>query len=384
MNIQESFLKYFGCVPFGVYCAPARINIIGEHLDYNGGTVLPAAISLYISAAVSIRDDSKIKVYSLNTNNGFEVDLKEIKKDSKYAWANYVFGVFYILLCEGYRIPKGLNILISSGIPLGSGLSSSAALLVLITHLTSEIFNLGLLPIEVVKVAKKVENDYLGLKSGIMDQASIALAKENCCLLLNCDKLVYKHIPLDLGDYTFVVLKTNVPRSLVSSKYNERVEECQKGLSVLKKHFKIDNLCEIDVSKLDKIRELISDDVIYSRIKHVITEQNRVYEFTKALKKKDVSKLGELLNESHKSLKEDYEVSGEYLDAIQEAAIAAGANGARMTGAGFGGCAIALIKKDSFNEFKERVLSDYYNKTGLHADVVEVSITSGPELLRKR
>ncbi len=381
MNIEESFLKYFGCAPSRVYRAPARINLIGEHLDYNGGTVLPAAISLYIDAAVSLRNDSKIKVYSLNTNNGFEVNLEEIKKDSKYEWANYVFGVFYILLREGYKIPKGLNILISSEIPLGSGLSSSAALLVLITHLTSEIFKLGLLPIEVVKVAKKVENNYLGLKSGIMDQASIALAKENCCLLLNCDKLEYKHIPLDLGDYTFVVLKTNVPRSLVSSKYNERVEECQKGLELIQKKMNVNNLCEISVLKLERVRELISDDVIYSRVKHVITEQNRVYEFTKALEKKDISKLGELLNESHKSLKEDYEVSGQYLDAIQIAAIHAGAIGARMTGAGFGGCAIALIKKDSFTRFREEVLNEYFNLTKLHADVLEVDIVDGPHKL---
>lgn len=384
MNIQESFSKYFGCTPDAVYRAPARINLIGEHLDYNGGLVLPAAISLYISAAVSIRNDSKINVYSLSTNNGFEIDLKEIRKDSKYEWANYVFGVFSILQNEGYLVTKGLNILLSSEIPLGSGLSSSAALLVLILHLTSEIFNLGILPIEVTKLAKKVENDYLGLKSGIMDEASIALAKENCCLLLNCDKLEYKHIPLDLGEYALVVLKTNVPRSLVTSKYNERVEECQKGLNILKNHYRVSNLCEISVSNLDQIKELISDEIIYRRVKHVITEQNRVLEFVGSLKKKNITQIGQLLNESHQSLKDDYEVSGAYLDAIQEAALHAGAIGARMTGAGFGGCAIALIKKDSFNRFKEGVLNEYYVKTGLHADVLEVNITSGPELLSKR
>lgn len=274
--------------------------------------------------------------------------------------------------------------MINGEIPLGSGLSSSAALLVLIAHLTSEIFHLDISPIKTTIVSKMVENDYLGLKSGIMDQTSIALAKENCCLLLNCDKLEYKYIPLDLGDYTFVVLKTNVPRSLVSSKYNERVEECQKGLSVLKKEFKINNLCEMSFSSLQRVRELISDEIIYRRVRHVVTEQNRVYDFAKALEKKDVRLLGKLLNESHQSLKEDYEVSGHYLDAIQEAALNAGSLGARMTGAGFGGCAIALIKKDSFNAFREKVLNEYYVKTGLHADVIEVKITSGPELLRER
>lgn len=381
MNLRESFRAYFGCDSTASYRAPARINLIGEHLDYNGGLVLPAAISLYITALVSVRNDSKIKVYSLNTKTGFEVDLKEIRKDSKYSWANYVFGVFSILLDEGYTIPNGLNILIDSEIPLGSGLSSSAALLDLITYLTSETFSLGISLKEVAKLAQRVENDYLGLKSGIMDEAAIALGKKNHCLLLNCQEYEYEQIPLDLGDYTFVVLKTNVPRSLVSSKYNVRVEECQKGLELIKKQMNINNLCEIGVLNLERVRDLISDELIYRRVKHVISEQHRVCLFVEALKKKDIVSLGKILNESHLSLKDDYEVSGPYLDAIQIAAIHAGAIGARMTGAGFGGCAIALIKKDSFTKFREEVLNEYFNLTELHADVLEVDIVDGPQHL---
>ena len=378
MNLQESFHAYFGCDSTASYLAPARINLIGEHLDYNGGLVLPAAISLYITALTSVRNDSKIKVYSLNTKTGFEIDLKEIRKDSKYSWANYVFGVFSILLDEGFTIPNGLNILIDSDIPLGSGLSSSAALLDLIAYLTSETFSLGISLKEVAKLAQRVENDYLGLKSGIMDEAAIALGKKNYCLLLNCQKYEYEQIPLDLGDYTFVVLKTNVPRSLVSSKYNERVEECQKGLELIRKKINVNNLCEISILKLERIKELISDELIYRRVKHVISEQHRVHLFVEALNKKDVVSLGKILNESHLSLKDDYEVSGPYLDAIQIAAIHAGAIGARMTGAGFGGCAIALIKKDSFTKFREEVLNEYFNLTELHADVLEVDIVDGP------
>lgn len=381
MNLKESFRAYFGCDSTATYRAPARINLIGEHLDYNGGLVLPAAISLYITATISVRNDSKIKVYSLNTKTGFEIDLKEIRKDSKYSWANYVFGVFSILLDEGYTIPNGLNILIDSEIPLGSGLSSSAALLDLIVYLTSETFHLGISLKEVAKLAQRVENDYLGLKSGIMDEAAIALGKKNHCLLLNCKKYEYEQIPLDLEDYTFVVLKTNVPRSLVSSKYNERVEECQKGLELIRKKMDINNLCEISVSKLGEVRDLISDEIIYRRVKHVITEQHRVHLFVEALKKKDIVSLGKILNESHLSLKDDYEVSGPYLDAIQIAALHAGAIGARMTGAGFGGCAIALIKKDSFTKFREEVLNEYFNLTELHADVLEVGIVDGPHKL---
>ena len=377
MNIKESFQNYFGCAPEGVYRAPARINLIGEHLDYNGGLVLPAAISLYITAAISKRNDSLIKVFSLNTKNGHECHLSSLRRDEKYEWANYVFGVFYILKEEGYKIPKGMNILINSEIPLGSGLSSSAALLVLITHLTSEIFDLGILPEQVTKLAQRVENDYLGLKSGVMDEAAIALGKKNHCLLLDCAKFQYEQIPLDLGEYTFVVLKTNVPRSLVTSAYNVRVEECQKGLEILKKHYKVNNLAEVTAS-LEDIRKLINDDVIYRRVEHVVTEQHRVFLFKDALIKKEISLLGKLLCESHASLKDDYEVSGPYLDAIQEAAMSSHAIGARMTGAGFGGCAIALIKKSEFSKFKNNVIHQYYLKSGLYPDVLEVDIVDGP------
>ena len=377
MNIKESFQNYFRCAPEGVYRAPARINLIGEHLDYNGGLVLPAAISLYITAAISKRNDSLIKVFSLNTKNGHECDLSSLRRDEKYEWANYVFGVFSILKEEGYKIPKGMNILINSEIPLESGLSSSAALLVLIAHLTSEIFDLGILPEQVTKLAQRVENDYLGLKSGVMDEAAIALGKKNNCLLLDCAKFQYEQIPLDLGEYTFVVLKTNVPRSLVTSAYNVRVEECQKGLEILKKHYKVNNLAEVTAS-LEDIRKLIKDDVIYRRVKHVVSEQHRVLLFKDALIKKEISLLGKLLCESHSSLKDDYEVSGPYLDAIVESAIDAGAIGARMTGAGFGGCAIALIKKETFSAFKERVNHEYYVKTELYPDVLEVEIVEGP------
>lgn len=377
MNIKESFQNYFGCAPEGVYRAPARINLIGEHLDYNGGLVLPAAISLYITAAISKRNDSLIKVYSLNTKNGHECHLSSLKRDEKYEWANYVFGVFSILKEEGYKIPKGMNILINSEIPLGSGLSSSAALLVLIAHLTSEIFDLGILPEQVTKLAQRVENDYLGLKSGVMDEAAIALGKKNHCLLLDCATFQYEQIPLDLGEYTFVVLKTNVPRSLVTSAYNVRVEECQKGLEILKKHYKVNNLAEVTAS-LEDIRKLIKDDVIYRRVKHVVSEQRRVLLFKDALMKEDIPLLGKLLCESHASLKDDYEVSGPYLDAIQEASMTSHAIGARMTGAGFGGCAIALIKKSEFSKFKNNVIHQYYLKTGLYPDVLEVDIVDGP------
>ena len=211
-----------------------------------------------------------------------------------------------------------------------------------------------------------------------MDEASIALGLRDKCLLLDCAKYEYEYIDLELGDYTFVVMKTNVPRSLVSSAYNDRVDECQRGLKILQQDFDIENLCELQEEDLYRAEKLIGDELVYRRVRHVVSENERVRKFVRALRARDIPELGRILNESHRSLKEDYEVTGEYLDAIQEAAINAGAIGARMTGAGFGGCAIALIKKDEFESFKEKVIDYYFNKVKLEPDVFNVDIVDGP------
>ena len=378
MNLEQEFYNAFKTNPESCYRAPARINLIGEHIDYNGGRVLPAAVSCYIKALVSKRNDTTIAAYSTNTKSGYSIDLNHIKYDKANGWCNYVFGVFQTLRLAGYHIPSGLNILIDSQIPLGSGLSSSAALLDLVTYVINDIFNLGISLKNIAKLAQNCENSFCGLRCGIMDEASIALGLKDKCLLLDCAKYEYEYIDLSLGDYTFVIMKTNVPRSLVSSKYNDRVDECQKGLEIIQQDFDVDNLCELHEEDLFRIEKLINNDIIFRRVRHVITENERVRKFVIALRNRNINELGRLLNESHKSLKEDYEVTGDYLDAIQEAAIKAGAVGARMTGAGFGGCAIALIKKDSFETFKQQVCGYYFNKVGLEAEVFNVDIVDGP------
>ena len=351
MNLEQEFFNAFKCKPEANYRAPARINLIGEHIDYNGGRVLPAAISCYIKALVSKRNDGIISTFSTNTNSGSNISLSNIKYDKAYGWSNYIFGVFQTLKQSGYRIPHGLNILITSEIPLGSGLSSSAALLVLVTYIASEIYNFNISLKSIAKIAQNCENSFLGLKSGIMDEAAIALGLKDKCMLLDCAKFEYEYIDMNLDDYTFVVMKTNVPRSLVSSKYNERVEECEEGLKLVNQDYNVKNLCELTNNDLARVKILINNDLIYRRVRHVITENERVREFVHALRNKNIQRLGELLNESHQSLKDDYEVTGKYLDSIVEAALDSGAVGARMTGAGFGGCAIALIKKTSFDSF---------------------------------
>lgn len=378
MNLEQLFYEQFGVKAETRYSAPARINLIGEHIDYNGGRVLPAAVSFYIKALISRRKDETVSAFSSNLNTKYSIDLNSIKYIKENDWTNYVFGVFQILRQEGYKIPFGLNILVDSNIPLGSGLSSSAALLDLITFVCNDVYDLGISLKNIARLAQKCENEFCGLKCGIMDEAAIALGQKNKCLLLDCAKFEYEYIDLDLGEYTFVVLKTNKPRALVESKYNERVAECEEGLKAVRKEFDVANLCELKSEDLPRVEKLINNPVVYKRVRHVVKENERVHLFIRALRNSDIKELARLLNASHESLKNDYEVTGIHLDTIVEGAIKAGAIGARMTGAGFGGCAIALIKKSQYREFKEGVEKYYFEKLNIMPEVYNVDIVDGP------
>ncbi len=365
---------------FRIYEAPARINLIGEHIDYNGGMVLPAAISLRTKAKFSFRDDLKIIFSSENTELKVERDLEHINYDKKYDWANYPIGVIYTLKAKGYKIDKGFEMEFDSNIPLGSGLSSSASILVLTCYALNSEFNLGINNKDIALLAQETEVKYCGLSCGIMDEAIIALGKKNNAIILDCAKFEYDYIPIDFKDYTVAVLQTNKKRALTESKYNERVKECNKALEILKPIYHISNLCELKSSDLGKIKDLINDEIIYKRVRHVICENERVYEFKDSLIKNDLINLGKLLNESHESLKNDYETSGLHLDEIVRSAQSfKDCLGARMTGAGFGGCAIALVKKASFEEFKAKVEEEYFNKTGIKASIYLVDISDGPK-----
>ena len=379
MNLKESFKRIYHEYPTHGYQAPARVNLIGEHIDYNGGQVLPCAISRYIKALVSIRKDNIIEVHSKGFKKGYSINLSNIHYDEKFKWSNYVFGVFYTLKSSGYEINHGLNILLESDIPLASGLSSSAALLVLIAYLATDIYKLKISLKNIAKLAQKVEISYCGLKCGIMDQAAIALGKKDKCLLLDCANFTYDYIDFDLGKYTFVILKTNKPRSLIESKYNERVEECNHALEIIKTKFNIKDLCELRIEQLEDVKTLLDNDLLFRRVKHVVSENHRVYQFIEALKQNNISLLGQLLNESHHSLKHDYEVTGEHLDTLVESALKAKAIGARMTGAGFGGCAIALIEKKLYRTFKKEVENSYFQAIGINGEVFSVEIVDGPK-----
>ena len=365
---------------YNIYEAPARINLIGEHIDYNGGMVMPAAISLRTRAKFKLRDDLKIILDSENTDLHVERDLNDLGYDKKYDWANYPVGVIYTLIQKGYKIDKGFEIIFDSNIPLGSGLSSSASILVLTCYALNSEFNLGINNKDIALISQEIEVKYCGLSCGIMDEAIIALGKKNHAILLDCAKFDYQYIPIDFKDYTIAVLQTNKKRALTESNYNQRVQECNKALNILKPKYNINNLCELKSTELDNIKALINDDIIYRRVKHVICENERVYAFKDALINNDLVKLGKLLNESHESLKNDYETSGIHLDTIVKASQEfKDCLGARMTGAGFGGCAIALVKKSSFDEFKKIVEAKYYEKTGINALIYLVDISDGPK-----
>ena len=378
-DLAKLFKNSFGVDYELVYAAPARINLIGEHIDYNGGLVMPAAISRYTKALVSKRKDKKIALKTTAYGGVAKKSVFHLSYDQKSGWANYAFGIFHDLLKDGYEINHGLNILIDSNIPLGSGLSSSASLLNLIGFLANDIYGFGFSLKEIALRSVKTENGYCGLKCGIMDEAAIALGEKDSALLLKCDNFDYELFKLNMGDYRFAVLQSNKKRKLTESKYNERVDECQKALQLIQKEFSdVNNLCQLKSEHLPKVESLLNDLALFKRVRHCVKENERVFAFKEAMEKGDIATAGGLLYESHLSLKEDYEVSGPHLDAIVEAAKLSGAIGARMTGAGFGGCAIALIKKDGFPSFKENVSKLYEEKMGITPDIYLVDIVGGP------
>lgn len=380
-KLKEEFKNKFNKDVDSIYCGPSRVNLIGEHIDYNGGLVLPCAISKNIYLLLSKRNDNKLNFISLDIDiaNEKTLDNLEYNKDDK--WLSYPLGAIYILKKNGYNIDNGLDVLIKSDIPLASGLSSSAALTVLIIYALSDAFNLNIDNKTIALLAKSVENDYLSLKCGIMDQAAIALGKKNKAILLDCDKFNYKYFDINLDDYSFAILVTNKKRKLTESKYNERVDECTKALNILKNNYDINNLSNLDVSNLSEIKKLLNDDILYRRVRHIITENNRVKLFINSLKNNDIKNIGKILNDSHSSLMLDYEVSGIHLDTIVMLAKKYGAIGARMTGAGFGGSAVCLIKNDKFEMMKQNVIKDYKNKFDIDANIFLVDIADGPKKL---
>ncbi|VEU80885.1 galactokinase [Haploplasma axanthum] len=377
-SLKENFTKIFGIKPEKVYFSPGRVNLIGEHIDYNGGFVMPCALSYGTYGVISLRSDNLVRVYSEGfTDEIYEFEINDITKDSKNSWADYVKGVFSVMKNRKYKIDHGFNLYLYNTMPTNAGLSSSASLESLIVYILNDIFDLNIDITNMALIGKESENNFVGVNSGIMDQFAIVAGKKEHAILLNTQTLDYKYIPLILNDYSLLVINTNKKRGLADSKYNERFNECQESLEILKKHYDVKDLCSISVNELPKIKKLLSP-ILYKRVKHVITEQDRTIKSAQALKDNKIIEFAEYLNESHKSLQYDYEVTGIELDTLVNETIKAGAIGARMTGAGFGGCIVAIIKSKDIDNLIPKVKTNYTNLIGYEPSFYVVTPSDGP------
>ncbi len=382
-SLKSAFQKYFSPLKSGDrlshYFAPGRINLIGEHIDYNGGQVLPVAISLGIRALVRTNEHGFIRMASMQEKGGLIFDTQNPNfEKSAVQWANYPLGVIKELYEQGIRL-HGADILIDSNLPVGSGLSSSAALEVLTAFIALSKSKQAINRTKLSLLCQKAENEFIGVQCGIMDQFAIANGKSKHAILLNCDDLRYEHIPFDTKQYSLLILNTKKGRTLADSKYNERCEECAAALDLIQQKHEVQHLCQAELKALLQLKQ---HAVFYQRARHAITEQQRVKEASKQLQKGNIKGFGYLMTDSHNSLKADYEVSGFELDTFVDLALQHKACiGARMTGAGFGGCAIALVETKKVNHFKTVVEEQYYQQTGLHGEVYVAEISDGVKQL---
>lgn len=375
MDLQElksKFIEAFGENENEIktFFSPSRINIIGEHIDYNGGQVFPCAIEIGTYGVARKNSNNALRLKSLNLSKEGTVSLSPIEHKENNEWMNFPLGVAKFVKERGFEI-GGLDVLVYGNIPNGSGLSSSASLEVLFGEIFNTFYSEGKISnVELALIGKETENKFIGVNSGIMDQFIIANGKKDNAVLLDTETLDFEYIPFKLKDNKIVILNTNKRRELKDSKYNERRAECEEALEILQHYAEIDNLCQLTEEDLDLLENIENEDV-RKRAEHVIMENLRVAEAVQALQNGDIETLGELLVASNDSLRELYEVTGPHLDSItKHSNDFKGCLGARMTGAGFGGCGIAIVKSDKVEEFKAYVGPRYKEETGLDAEFI--------------
>ncbi len=368
--MKGKFLEIFGVEFDQEYFSPGRINLIGEHIDYNGGMVFPMAINLGTHGYLRMRDDKKVRLYSLNFEDKgvIEFDIDSIKFDDKYDWANYAQGVIDVFMKAGHNIENGFDLLVNGTIPNGSGLSSSASLEVLIGKILIDNNSLDIDGTELALLAQKAENEFIGVNCGIMDQFIIANGTDEGALSINTDTLEFATVRFKLEDNVIVVLNSKKKRGLVDSAYNARRTSCENVLAVAKQVYDVNYLCELTVEQLDNLT-LGEED--YKRARHAIDEQARVELSMQQLADGDITGFGQTLYAGHESLKTLFEVSCDELDFIVDGCENLGAVGARMTGAGFGGCCIAVMHKDEVNKL-DKLVTDYKAKFNLDLEYYEV------------
>ncbi len=383
-QLREQFKAVFGEEAEHTFFSPGRINLIGEHTDYNGGHVFPAAITLGTYGAARRRDDNVLRFFSGNFEDKgiIEVPLEDLRFDKEHSWANYPKGVLYFLQKSGHTIASGMDVYVYGNIPNGSGLSSSSSLELLIGVMAEKLYHLTLDRLDLVKIGKQTENDFIGVNSGIMDQFAIGMGAEQRAIYLDTNTLSYDLVPLDLKDNVVVIMNTNKRRELADSKYNERRAECEKAVSELQKELEIDTLGELDLWTFDAYSYLIKDDNRLKRARHAVLENQRTLQARKALEAGDLASFGRLMNASHVSLEHDYEVTGQELDTLVHTAWEQeGVLGARMTGAGFGGCAIALVNKARVEDFENAVGKRYEEVIGYAPSFYIAEVAGGTRVL---
>lgn len=381
-DLKRQFVEVYGpgAEPRLYFC-PGRVNLIGEHIDYNGGMVFPTAIARGISCAVRRRSDRMVVLRSLQKPSVVTIDLSVVPTFVPADdWANYPKGVIKLLLEQGVPV-VGADILFDSDLPMGSGVSSSAAMEVLTGYVfLHESLGEDIDRVKLALLCQRAEREFIGVQCGIMDQFSVALAQRGKAILLDCATLNHRYVPFHSTTHSLVVMNTNKPRELAGSKYNERRGECERALTILRQGRELENLCE--ATETEVTARLSGDDLLLRRARHVVTENQRVHRAVDALEKNDWATFGRLMTESHMSLRFDYEVTGKELDTIVDRAlIQPGCLGARMTGAGFGGCAIALVADDRLAAFQAAVGEDYTEFTGLKADFILSKSEDGVRLV---
>ena len=384
LDLKEKFLEVFGVKYEREFCSPGRVNLIGEHTDYNGGNVFPCAIDRGTYGLVKLRDDKKFRMYSENfeKNGIIEFSLDKLENEKKHGWVNYPKGIIKMFIEAGYKIDRGFDILFYGNIPNGAGLSSSASIEILTAVVLKKLFSLDIDMIEMVKLGQKTENLFIGVNSGIMDQFAVGMGKKDNAVLLDCNTLKYEYVPVLLKDEVIIISNTNKRRGLADSKYNERRSECEQALKELQEKLHIKALGELSIEEFEKNKELIKNETNRKRAKHAVYENQRTLKAQKELTKGNLEEFGKLMNESHISLRDDYEVTGKELDTLVELSWKQdGTVGSRMTGAGFGGCTVSIVKKDKAEEFIKNVGKGYRDKIGYDADFYIVEVSEGPREL---
>ena len=378
-NLMNEFFQLYGKpeIKPELFFAPGRVNLIGEHTDYNGGFVLPCALQYGTYLLIRKNDDDVIRFTSMNNAERMVLSSSQLLEKQEVRWFNYPLGVMDQYTKRDFIIP-GLDLLYSGDIPNSAGLSSSASIEMVTAFALNELLNSGLQMIDLIRISKAAENEFVGVNCGIMDMFAVGMGEINHAVFLNCHTLDYKLIPVLIPGFKLIVVNSNKQRGLADSKYNERVAECQLAMVYLSQQFDISRLSEIGYPQFYKSQDKIPDEVIRRRARHVISENQRVLTAVNCLLKNDLLQFGTLMNTSHDSLKENYEVTGFELDTlVEEARKIPGVIGARMTGAGFGGCTVNLVKEESIEQFIREVGYEYYEITGLTADFYIAEVSDG-------